>query len=113
MTALDKPDVGAKIDEAQEKKEKVEMEKKHDKVDDSSLEDVYDPISDDELEAIIADEKQENKIKEKIKTLDIEDVDWSVLEGKSEKSRNKQLNNAFSCKLHHSPVRQTFECESH
>ena len=85
--ALDKPDGVPKTEEAQEKDKDEKVKNEDDKVDDGSFEDVYDPISDDELEAIIADDKQESKVKEKTQTLEIEDVDWSVLEGKSEKGK--------------------------
>ena len=61
----------------------VKVKNSDNKADDDSYEHVYDPISDDELEAIIADEKPESKAKENRQTLDIEDVDWSILERKS------------------------------
>ena len=88
VNALDKPDGAPRTEEKQEKSKDVKVKDEEDKVDDGSFEDVYDPISDDELEAIIADGKQESKVKEKTQTLDIEDVDWSVLERKSEKGKS-------------------------
>lgn len=79
----DKPDGAPKPEEKQEKSKDAEG----DIAEDGSFEDVYDPISDDELEAIIADDKQESKLKEKPQPLDIENVDWSVLERKTEKGK--------------------------
>ena len=82
----DKPDgVPKAAEEKQEKSRDSKVKNEEETAEDGSFEDVYDPISDDELEAIIADEKQESKAKEKVQPLDIESVDWSVLERKAEK----------------------------
>lgn len=84
----DKPDGAPKAaEEKQEKSRDSKVKNEEETAEDGSFEDVYDPISDDELEAIIADEKQESKTKEMAQPLDIESVDWSVLERKTEKGK--------------------------
>ena len=84
----DKHEAASKPEEKQEKSKEAKIKNEEDIAEDGSFEDVYDPISDDELEAIIADEKQESKTKEKTQPLEIENVDWSVLERKTEKGKN-------------------------
>lgn len=79
-----KPDGASNAEEKQVKSNVAKNDDDNTVDHDGSFEDVYDPISDDELEAIIADQRQESRVKETTQTLDIEDVDWSVLEKKTE-----------------------------
>lgn len=78
-TAVNKQDSAGKTEEKEKNDVEVDDEETKAGEVDGSFEDAYDPISDDELEAIIADEAEDSKVKEKPQTLDIEDVDWSIL----------------------------------
>ena len=93
---MKKTDGGTNVVESQEQDKVGKVKNERDNFDDGSFEDVYDPISDDELEAIIADDKQESIVRERAHTLDIEDVDWSILEGKSEKSKETVFSPSLS-----------------
>lgn len=94
-TAVNKQDSAAKTEEKQEKNDvEVNDEEKAGELD-GSFEDAYDPISDDELEAIIAEEAEDSKVKEKPQTLDIEDVDWSILGSSTAEKGNISILNTI------------------